>query len=355
MMDRFLNVRPVTRMLMAIGCCGIYFIAEPALSGFCAAQDVSDAEPETTEVRLAGARVVKDITYATVDDEPLLCDVYLPLQDDQAEAGEEEQKRDLSKLRPAVIVIHGGGWALGDKWSVSNYARTFAANGMVAISINYRHAPRYKFPAQVDDVRTALAWVHDHADKYQIDKDRIGMFGYSAGGHLSCMIGTLVDAPWETVKLTTQWTKDDPRWAKLPKLCGIVGGGAPCDFRDLPIDNTAISYFLGGSRRELPEIYKAASPAEHASSGDVPTLFIHGTQDLIVPIASSRILFEAQRSAGVASKFLPLEGPGHMLTFIKQDSVNAAVSFLLSTLVGEVESEAVAGDGRTAADGTAKE
>lgn len=270
-------------------------------------------------------QVLKDLTYATVDDVTLLCDVYLPVES----ASENADK----SLRPAVLVIHGGGWAIGDKWSVSTYARGLAERGIVAVSMNYRHAPRYKFPAQIDDVRNALVWINKHAEEYRIDPERLGMFGYSAGGHLSCMIGTLVDANWETLEKTTDWSREDPRWQQLPKLCGVVGGGAPCDFRDLPIDNTAIAYFLGGSRRERPETYKAASPAEHASPGDVPMLFIHGTQDAIVPIASSRILYEAQLKVGVPSRFLALDGPGHMLTFINQQTKTATIEFLTQILL----------------------
>lgn len=318
---------------------GIVVAQEPkALQPAQATEEADSTAPTaSTVIQLSGARVIKDLVYASVGETSLLCDVYLPDPSTENSASGQSDTAELapkeSELRPAVILIHGGGWAIGDKWSVSNYARSFAATGIVAISINYRHAPKYKFPAQVDDVRAALVWVEENAEEYCIDTSRIGMFGYSAGGHLSCMIGTLVDAPWETVRRTTKWTEDDPRWDKLPKVCSVVGGGAPCDFRDLPIDNTAIAYFLGGSRRDLPETYKAASPAEHASSGDAPTLFIHGSQDMIVPIASSRILFEAQQRAGVPSRFLALDGPGHMLTFISKETQTAALEFLTQTLL----------------------
>lgn len=93
-----------------------------------------------------------------------------------------------------------------------------------------------------------------------------------------------------------------------------------------------MSYFLGGSRREVPEVYEAASPAAHASPGDVPTLFIHGSADLIVPMASSRILFDAQQRFGVPSRFLALDGPGHMLTFVDPKTKKAAVEFLIEKL-----------------------
>jgi triacylglycerol lipase len=313
-----------------------------------------------SETRMTGARVLKDVPFATPDQQTLRCDVYLPLA--KAEPAPEAERAsidateqatgqqgvaktahdsvgaqrgdasDRSGRRPAVVLVHGGGWAGGDKWSVGSYARALAEQGVVAISINYRLAPEFKFPAQIDDVRDALVWVAENADQFDIDTQRIGLFGYSAGAHLSCMVGTLADASWDSVQATTQWPKDDPRWKKLPQVCVVVGGGAPCDFRDLPIDNTAVAYFLGGSRREVPDVYQAASPVQHASAGDVPTLLIHGTADLIVPASSSRKLYQAQLASGVESQLLTLDGMGHMLTFINPRTLSATTEFLLDHL-----------------------
>ncbi len=287
----------------------------------------SIAQPPSipTAQRLQGnVEVFRNICYSAASDVQLLCDVYRPVADTAIETN--------TKL-PGVLLVHGGGWASGDKWAVATYGKSLAERGIVAVAINYRHAPDYKFPTQVDDCRAALVWMADHADDFQLDKNRIGMFGYSAGGHLSCMIGTLCDAQWQEIAATTEWSEEDPRWQRIPAICGIVGGGAPCEFRDMPIDNTAIAYFLGGSRREIPQIYLAASPASHASSGDVPTLFFHGTRDLIVPIASSQVLYNAQKEAGVNSRFVSIDGLGHMLTFLHPTAIKETVEFFVSELL----------------------
>jgi acetyl esterase/lipase len=277
-----------------------------------------------TAQRLQGnVEVLRDICYSTVGDVQLLCDVYRPLT----------STSQASTKLPAVLLVHGGGWASGDKWAVAIYGKSLAEKGIIAVAINYRHAPEFKFPTQVDDCRAALVWMVDHADDFQLDTNRIGMFGYSAGAHLSCMIGTLCDAQWQEIAATTEWPEQDPRWQKIPAVCGIVGGGAPCEFRDLPIDNTTIAYFLGGSRREIPQTYLAASPASHASSGDVPTLFFHGTRDLIVPIASSQVLYNAQKEAGVNSRFVSIDGLGHMLTFLHPTAIKETVEFFVSELL----------------------
>jgi triacylglycerol lipase len=295
---------------------------QPTIAQESAVPPSASAAPATnaTAQKLAGTKrdgknssadiyLLRNQVYATVDNQPLLCDVYYPVPPQTETTGNPVSF-------PAVVLVHGGGWASGDKWAVTNFARSLAEAGIVAMAINYRHAPQYKFPTQVDDCREALIWLNENAEQFHVDRQRLGMFGYSAGAHLSCMLGTLNDADWQDIAPTTQWLQNDPRWERLPKLRCIVGGGAPCDFRDLPEDNTAIAYFLGGSRREVPEIYRAASPVSHASAGDVPTLFIHGSRDLIVPLVSSRVLYEAQLRAGVPSRFVAIEGLGHMLAFI---------------------------------------
>jgi triacylglycerol lipase len=272
--------------------------------------------------------VQTNVCFTEHGDERLLCDVYLP-----AESSAEREGR----RHPAVVVVHGGAWVGGDKWAIGVFARRLADAGFVAVSINYRLAPRHKFPAQVDDVRSALVWLVESADEYGVDPQRIGMLGYSAGAHLSCMIGTLVDAEWEQIAPTTVWDRDDPRWAKLPKVTSVVGGGTPCDFTGLPTDNESLAYFLGGSRRQVPEAYRAASPVSHASPGDAAMLLIHGTRDLLVPIASSRKLYDLHQRLGIASQFVALEGFGHMLTFLHPQTRERAVQFLTEHLQGEPE------------------
>lgn len=297
-----------------------------------AAETVAGAEIEGQDGAGAAVRVQSDVLFAQAEGIPLRCDIYLPSVPSESDPrAPQPSSHDASGL-PAVVLVHGGGWAAGDKWTTRRYARALAQTGMVAVTINYRHAPTHKFPAQLDDVRAALAWLGSHADQYGIDTDRVGMFGYSAGGHLTCMIGTLADAEWSDIEATTNWDRADPRWKSIPPLRAIVSGGSPCEFRDLPIDNTAVAYFLGDSRRNLPDVYLAASPTAHASAGDVPTLFIHGTRDVVVPLASSRSLFEAQRAAGVCSEYLPLDGPGHMLTYLHPSTTRAAVGFLTDRL-----------------------
>ncbi|QEG40305.1 alpha/beta hydrolase [Roseimaritima ulvae] len=269
---------------------------------------VSAAEP-------ASAVVQHDITYAQADGESLRCDIYQPADD----GGDSV---------PVVLIIHGGAWRAGDKWMSVAYAEDLAKRGIAAVAINYRLAPEHPFPAQVDDVREALIWIAEHARQYGWDRQRIGVFGYSAGAHLACMMGTLADESAATQRAASDWPASDPRWKNIPSIQAVAAGGAPCEFRTLPKHNSALAYFLGGTRAEHPATYHAASPTAHGSAGDVPTLFFHGSGDLIVPLASARSLFEKQCSAGVCSEFLTIDGQGHLMTYIHERSRRAVMGFM---------------------------
>lgn len=279
----------------------------------------SGQTPRSDEVR-----VEYDLCFATSGGTALRCDVYLPSRPKEEAA---------ASSTPVMLLVHGGGWTMGDKWMPSGYAQSFAEAGIAAVVINYRLAPQHKFPSQVDDIRSAMLWTKNQAAEYGWDADRMGLFGYSAGAHLCLMMGTLVDEPLQTQQQTSGWPPDDDRWSELPKPRLVVAGGAPCDFRALPPKNYTLSYFLGGSREALPEIYRCASPAAHVSSGDVPTLFIHGSRDLIVPMHDSRKMFERQNEAGVASRYLEITGHGHLVTFQHPQAKQATLEFVRSQLL----------------------
>ncbi len=249
-------------------------------------------------------RILRDIAYTSPASADQVCDIYSPAN------------LPASTTAPAVLVIHGGAWSSGSKDFMAGYATKLAQAGAIAINMNYRLAPQHKFPAQVDDVRDALVWITDNAEKYSIDISRVGIFGYSAGGHLACLIATLADEPMAKISPTSYWLADDARWDRLPKVNAIVAGGPPCDFRNMPPNNNVFAYFLGGTRVEKPDTYDAASPLFFASKGDCPICFIHGETDLIVPIKSSQALYEAQLNSGVNSEFVTIEKQGHLLTFV---------------------------------------
>jgi acetyl esterase/lipase len=280
------------------------------------------AERSGSRSKTDDIKVLTDQRFSQAEGKAGLCDVYLPGCQPPAEGF------------PAVVVIHGGGWTFGDKWSLAGYSRMLADGGFAAITINYRLAPQHKFPAQVDDVRDALVWTAKNAERFSIDLNRLGLCGYSAGGHLSTLVAALADEPLAVRAAASEWPTHDARWKQLPAIHAVCAGGPPCDFRSLPIDNTSIAYFLGGSRRQVPEAYVAASPTAHVSRNDPATQLIHGETDLLVPIASTQRLHEAQKAVGVDSRFQIMPKQGHMITFLNPKTARKMVEFFTEMFYG---------------------
>jgi triacylglycerol lipase len=284
------------------------------------------AEPAAIDTAAgASAKLIADLRYSPNPGRDGLCDLYLPT------------KTTPPSGHPVVLVVHGGGWSSGDKWAIGGYSRQLARNGFAAVTINYRLAPKNKFPTQVDDIRQALIWIQRERRRYSLDTDRVGLFGYSAGGHLVTLVASLADEPIEVQAGASTWEVDDRRWQLVPKVAAVCAGGPPCDFRILPVANQTLAYFLGGSRGELPDVYRAASPTAHVSAPDPVTQIIHGENDMIVPLRSSQAFHEAQRAAGVDTRLQIMSKQGHLLTFLNPRTGDLVVDFFREVLLKRAE------------------
>src|SRR5476651_2555195 len=126
-------------------------------------------------------REVDNVTFGHAAGVPLLLDLCLPARTPTPSIAR----------RPTVILVHGGSWTHGDKSEWSGICHWLASDGFVAASIGYRLAPKYVFPAGIDDIETAVRWLRNPAQvaAYSINPDRIGAFGGSAGGNLVSLLG----------------------------------------------------------------------------------------------------------------------------------------------------------------------
>ncbi len=213
-----------------------------------------EADAEAT--RFTIDREIRDIVYSAPDwPQALRADLYLPL------------KRGPL---PVVLTVHGGGWANRSRADMASICRQLAERGYAVFNLDYRFAPEYLYPAQINDLQQALGWVTDNADRYQLDVDRINAWGYSSGAHLAALLGGI-----ESEHPNNNVAKP------LPRLRAIVAGGIPADLR--VYDNSPIvKAFMGGVPTDMPERYADASPLYHVSSDDPAVFLYHGKLDSLV-------------------------------------------------------------------------
>jgi len=254
------------------------------------------------------------LVYSTVGERELLLDAYIPNDDGP---------------HPAVLVVHGGGWRYGSRRQLRGYAKSLAKRGFSCFAIDYRLAPKHKFPAQIEDCRSALKWIRENAGQYKVDVSRVGAIGYSAGGHLVSLLGNTGEGP------TEENDHVDTR------LQAVVAGGAPTDFREFEDNGRWATYFMGGDLDQVPENFHNASSPAFADATDPPTFFFSGTKDRIVPIRWSKAGYEALKEAGVKTEFYEIEGVGHLLAAANPKALAKAYAFLETELK---EANAVAAD-----------
>jgi len=255
-------------------------------------RDVSAADEPAANS--SGVRVIRDVSYLGTDRAEKL-DLYLP-------AGEDGPRR------PAVVIIHGGGWTGGDKAAgrEQNIGNTLAAAGFVCASINYRLARENENPATrlrdvwpgiLHDCKTAVRFLRHHADTYRIDPEHIGAIGGSAGGHLVSMLA-----------VTDADDGLDPEGPYGDQSCRIQAVVPMYGVHDIPVQ----ARLRGNMLTEADEkLCRQASPVTYITSDDPPALILHGTKDALVAVEQSSILQARLEAARVPSELIVIEGAPH--------------------------------------------
>ena len=247
------------------------------------------------------AELKRDVAYGQAAGEQLLLDVHVP---------------DGRGPFPVAILVHGGGWNSGDKGGsdkpgngadITPWFEPLTRAKYVWFSINYRLAPKHRWPACFEDLQTAVRWVKAHAAEYQGDPRRVALFGHSAGGHLVTMLGTQ--------------SKEDTR------VQAVVGFAPVTDHeQDLAPRgglSTALQQLLDRPKEINPEslhALRAISPINRVRAGMPPVLLIHGDADKTVPLQQSLSFQRRLRSSGVTCELITLQGAPHgLLTWSKTD------------------------------------
>jgi len=214
--------------------------------------------------------------------------------------------KDASGKLPAIVCIHGGGFRAGDRKGWDDRCRKLADRGYVAVTVTYRLAPKYQFPAAVEDCKAAVRWLRLNAGKYHIDPDRIGAAGDSAGGHLAQFLGVTGDVH--------DFDGDQNLGAPSNVNC-VVNFYGPSDFTKSygkSVDAAEVlPLFLGGDVQHERKRHILASPLYWVTPKAAPTLLIHGTEDKYVNYEQAQWIYERLRAAEVDVELLTLQGAGH--------------------------------------------
>ena len=235
---------------------------------------------------------IHDVAFGTTGSRPLLLNIARP------------NKQSLEAM-PAIIFIHGGGWYRGDHNGPQNYP--FAAAGYFTVNIEYRLSGEAIFPAQIHDCKAAIRWLRANAKEYHIDPHRIGVWGLSAGGHLTSLLGTSGDVPYlegnggskgfsSRVQAIVDWYGP----SDLSKM------GGTHDEPDSPECRV-----VGGLLSERKEIVQMVNPITYVTSDDPPFLIIHGEKDQIVPFNQSELLHHALKETGVDVTLIKVTNGDH--------------------------------------------
>lgn len=193
-----------------------------------------------------------------------------------------------AKERAALVIVHGGGWGAGSK-NVDVYQKMmtdYAKKGYVTVNVDYRLTGEAPFPACIEDVKCAVRWLRAHSKEYNVDQNRIGAYGHSAGAHLALMLAMVSD---------TAGLEGDGGWNDFSSRVNVVAAGSP------PTE-------LG---RETPMSNKKWWPIGYIAGNHPPMLLIQGSADNIVRPKLTDDFVSKMKSAGANIEYLVVEGAGH--------------------------------------------
>lgn len=234
------------------------------------------------------------------------------------------RRKDLPvQPAPVLIFVPGGAWVHGRSMLQGSALMSYlAAQGWVCLAIDYRAAPKHRWPRHIIDVKTAIAWARANVDKFGGDRNFVAVAGCSAGGHLAALAGL---------------TPDDPQYAsKLPdgadtSVDAVIGVYGRYDWEDQSTRERA--QFVEFLERVVvqrriarrPEVFRDASPIARVHRNAPPLLVIHGSKDSVIPVEQARSFVERMRAvSGSMVGYLELPGAGHGFDLVDGERAGVA-------------------------------
>jgi acetyl esterase/lipase len=240
-------------------------------------------------------RINRKIEFAAPAGVPLTLNLYQP---------------PIPGKYPTVIQIYGGAWKFGTPDSNEDFSRYLAARGYVVVAIDYRHAPKYHFPAQLIDIRTALDYIKAHMLEWEVDPGHIALIGRSAGGHLATLIAYQQDSlPFKAIV---------SYYAPVDLTAGYLDPPVPD-----PIDSRQVLRdFLGGTPTDFPDLYDRASPYQQVNQKQIPSLLIYGGKDHLVEARFGKRLADKLQSFGTLAVYIKIPWADHAFDAIFSGTSN---------------------------------
>jgi len=207
----------------------------------------------------------RGLTYCSFGDRELRIDAFIP-------ASAPQQKT------PAILIVHGGGWRSGNRAMHIPLAQRLAAAGYACFTVEYRLSTEALYPAAIYDLKAALRWIRQNAEKFNIDTKKIAALGFSAGGELATFAGVTNE-----LKKFNEKGCSDKFSSKVQAIIDIDGtlsfvhpeSGEGKDGKK----PSAATYWFGYSKAENPELWKEASPLTYVGKHSPPILFLNSSVD----------------------------------------------------------------------------
>lgn len=230
----------------------------------------------------------KTLTFNADKQQPLIIDYY---------------PSAIRGQRPCVIVIHGGSWSSGDSKQLPELNYYLSKKGYNVASINYRLAPQYRSPAQLEDTRGAITFLKEHSKKLNIDTNKLVLLGRSAGAQIA-LLAAYKDPIAGVIGVIDFYGPADMVW----------GYSVPAS--PLVMDSQLVMRkYLGDAYDKMPDVYSKSSPIEFVSKSTIPTLIIHGKNDVLVSPEHSRRLDKKLQQNGINHYYLDLPWATHGFDF----------------------------------------
>jgi acetyl esterase/lipase len=217
---------------------------------------------------------------------------------------------------PVVIGIHGGAWRGGNRKDLARplpwlgqrgIIEYLADRGFVVVTVSYRLAPAAQYPAMIEDCKAAVRWLRANAARYHADPDHVAAWGYSAGGHLACLLGDT--EPADGLEGAGGHPEQSSRVQAVIDLFGPTDLAA-ADWKPEAEERT-FAPLLGARLKDRPDLFRKASPLQLVRKGAPPHLIVHGTADTVVPLNQSKALAARLKELGVPCRYVEMPGEGH--------------------------------------------